>query len=368
MVNIKLVQNYIRGLDTTPYDVSELENSPDFMKYVMMLSKDKRMYEFCSDEVKHNYGFVRGVIDEFSDDFGFVKKVADNYLNSLKLNERESEESDSERIDRIRSMEINFLVSTMEKEANRFTIGAALAYAKEMEKLDLIVKYNGRKFKDELGLGFLLILEQYGSSKIITDFFAERMVNEKFYCSDEDLERFIHRRCRSFNDIKNSGINNFIISTIAGMDTFLANYISANPNLITNLKKDIMGVGVRWDSYMKRLNDYRVNALEKEVFEYLDSSDDFAPIDSALVIKYTAIRLGCEDEFKKRLDYYPLNDDVSLLGKTNDFTLRRALDYAYMVGNELFSVDVIEMKRDDYDEKQDTGEQKAEIIKFPSTR
>lgn len=373
MVNVKLVQNYISGLDTTPYDVSELENSPEFMKYVMMLSKDKRMYEFCSDEVKHDYGFVWGVINDFSDDFEFVKMVAGNYLNSIKLNERESEENDIERIDRIRSMEINFLVSTMEKEANRFTIGAALAYSKEMEKVDLLVEYNKAKFKDKLGLGFLLILEQYGSSKVITDFFAKRMVNREFYCSDidgENLERFIHRRCRSFNDIKNNGINSFIINTIAGMDTFLADYITANPSLVADLKKDIMGVGVRWDSYMKRLNDYRVRVLTNEVVDYLSSSDDFISIDSDLVIKYTAIRLGCEDEFKKRMETYPEDIDVSVLGKTNNLSLHRALDFAYKVCNELFSVDVIEEKRDDYDIKQDSGgqESKAEIIKFPSIR
>lgn len=373
MVNVKLVQNYLNGLDTTPYDVSDLENSPEFMRYVMMISKDKKMYEFCSDEVKHDYGFVRGVISDFSYDFEFVKMVAENYLNSVRVNERESEESDIERINRIRSMEINFFVSTLEEETNRFTIGAALAYSKEMEKVDLMVQYSKAKFKDKIGLGFLLILEQYGSSKVIMDFFAKRMVNREFYCSDidgENLERFIHRRCRSFDEIKNKGINSFIINTISGMDIFLADYITANPNLIADLKKDVMGVGVCWDSYMRRLNDYRVRALTNEVFDYLSSSDDFISIDSDLVLKYTAIRLGREDEFKKRFDDYPEDIDVSGLGRTNNLALHRALDYAYKVGKELFSVDVIEEKRDDYDIKQDTDgqERKAEIIKFPGVK
>lgn len=369
MVNVKLVQNYINGLDTEPYDIGELENTPEFMKYVMKVSRDKKMYAFCSDDVRCDYEFVRSVIADFSSDFEFVKTVAENYLNSLELNERESEENYSEFINRVRSMEINFLISSMKGEPNRFTIGAALAYAKEREKIRLILDYNKDEFHDVLGLGFIFILEQYGTSKVITDFFAKRMINEEFYCSLEDgenLERFIHRRCRSFDEIKNMGINNFIINTISGMDTSLGEYVMTNPKLIEDLKKDIMGVGVRWDGYMERLNDYRVRALVDGVLRYLESSSDIVSADPDALIKYTAVRLGRDDEFKKRLSDYPDKIDASLLNEENDLGLYRAITYTYKLGKELFSVDVIGGERDDYD-LEDTLP-KAEIINFPGVK
>ena len=39
VINLELVHNYINGVDTAPYDISELEDNPSFMKVVLLATK-----------------------------------------------------------------------------------------------------------------------------------------------------------------------------------------------------------------------------------------------------------------------------------------------------------------------------------------
>ena len=79
--NSKLIHDYINGNDIIDYDIEELENDYRFMMKVIDYTKNKNMYNLCSDEVKKNYTFVKFMIEKFKDDVNFIAKVADYYLD-----------------------------------------------------------------------------------------------------------------------------------------------------------------------------------------------------------------------------------------------------------------------------------------------
>lgn len=62
LIDVSLVRKYINGEDLKDISMDELENDPNFMLSVINVSKDIKMYNFCSDEVKCNYDFVKKLI------------------------------------------------------------------------------------------------------------------------------------------------------------------------------------------------------------------------------------------------------------------------------------------------------------------
>ena len=96
------------------------------MLQVMERSKDKNMYDLCSDSVKNDYGFVYEVINLFKDDLEFVCLVADNYIDSL---------SEAEKIHGTSYPEINILMSSLcGKSLNQYSISAAGFYEYERHR------------------------------------------------------------------------------------------------------------------------------------------------------------------------------------------------------------------------------------------
>ena len=382
MMAIDLVERYINGEDVEPYDIVRLEDNEAFMKNVIKVSKDPKMFFMCSERLVTDDEFVYDVLDIFKDDLEKATVIADTYLSKLHPNEIESRETTEEFIDRIKSMQMNIYMASLEQKLSklkgervivqpgngRFTLAAILLFSKEMATIDTILSYNEDK-KDELGEGFLFILDQYGGNKIITDFFAKRMIEEDFQLSGytgngQNIETFIHGRCRSFREIEDIGVNNFIINIASSRDAFLGDYLRANPNLILDVKDAIMRVGKRWDYYMDNLNQYRVTQFEGELADYLESDSNFSDINIDDIIKFTAVRLGKEKEFKKFDSTYPEERDVSQFNKISDINTYKALKYAEMLGRSLFSTDVRDTTLNDYDDMVDKTDTKAEVVKF----
>ena len=188
VINLELVHNYINGLDTAPYDISELEDNPSFMKVVLLATKDPKMYEFCLEKVKTDYDFVISMLENFSNDFEFAKVVAGNYLNSLKVNPLSTDVSEENLSNRMKAMEVNILVDSIKSDINIFSVQARVIAAEEIERARSIAKHNKDKFGNDLGLGFIFILKQYGSSKIITDYLAKCMAGRVFCYGSDDGE------------------------------------------------------------------------------------------------------------------------------------------------------------------------------------
>ena len=63
--NKELIMNYINGNDIGDYDLNELEDDKLFMTKVIEFSNDEKMYNFCSDNLKKNYEFIKYIILKF---------------------------------------------------------------------------------------------------------------------------------------------------------------------------------------------------------------------------------------------------------------------------------------------------------------
>lgn len=342
IVDLKLVRDYIAGEDID-YDVEELENNPRFMLNVLKLSRDPNMYSLCSDNVKSNYGFVLGVIDYFSDiDFDFVKEVAGNYLDSLKLCKREAEETEEEFLNRIRHMEVDILVSSKKEEVNRFTVSRVLMASKEealMERLSNNFKSSGEM--NDFGLGFLWIIDRYASSKIITDFFADRLLRKIFYCSDDDsFEELIHRNCVDPNLVMENGVNNFLLDIIGKKDTYLLAYLQNDTSLLNGIKDELGFVFDNWDRYMTSLNRKRTMLFEDVISSYLAIDDRYSVVSGDALVKYATDTLQLRDVF---LEHDVMYDDTADIGEfdSDDAVVKKSKKFALDFCKALFETNVI---------------------------
>lgn len=344
VISLKQVMDYINGLDVDE-DVEKLENDPNFMLHVLKASRDPKMYSFCSDTVKNDYSFVLNVINYFADiDFSFVKLVAGNYLDSLKIARMESEEDDFQFLNRIRHMEIDMIVSSMKNEVNRFTVSSALAVSKE----DSIINSLQQVGMKDIGLGFILIIDRYASSKIITEFFAKRFLNNIFYRNGNDnFEEFVHRNCKDSNLISKSSATGFILNIIAQYDSCLFSYLQGNNSLLASLKDDLNRVLNNWDNYMLSLNKRRVECFEDMVFDYLSLYDRYAFVSCEALVKYTADSLNLRDVFLEYDSKYDDSIDTSFLDDDNDLVIINAKRFALSSCKKMFEKDVVP-KREEY--------------------
>ena len=313
------------------------------MLNVLRLSRDPNMYSLCSDNVKNNYDFVFGVIDYFSDvDFDFVKKVAGNYLDSLKLCKREVEETEEEFLNRIRHMEIDILVSSKKEEVNRFTVSRVLMASKEealMERMRKGFEKTGEM--DDFGLGFLLIIDRYASSKIITDFFADRLLRKIFYNNENDnFEELIHRNCIDPNHVMENGVNNFLLDIVGKKDTYLLAYLQNDTSLLNGIKNELGFVFDNWDKYMDKLNRKRAMLFEDVISSYLAVDDRYSVVSGDALVKYATDTLQLRDVF---LEHDVMYDDTADITEfdNDDAVVKKSKKFALDFCKALFETNVI---------------------------
>ena len=71
----KLVRDYIMGEDIVGYQIEDLENDVQFMSQVLIMSRDKKMFYFGSEEVQHNSDFLKCAIQTFPKDITFLNEI-----------------------------------------------------------------------------------------------------------------------------------------------------------------------------------------------------------------------------------------------------------------------------------------------------
>lgn len=348
----ELIIDYVYGNDIEDYDIDDLENDYKFMMEVIRYTKDKNMYDLCSDGVKQEYEFVKFMIEMFKDDDNFIISIAHNYLDNIN-------ESD------ITYKEIVVLISNL-TDANKnddailFKVKSQLiSEAEFLEKDVFLENCNDEKLKEKLGLGFLYIMEKYGNSKILMDFFADQFIKQIFYYNDDNytLEEYIHLNVRDKNKIIEPGINNFIINYIEQFDSALAGHVSNNIKLIENLYKNIEQIVNKWDYYMISLNNRREAIIEQEVFQFMDDNKIRVDFSVYKVINYLLNNLG-----------YNSLDDETFLDESNELDLKiykkleegkgfefgeyKLILYLTNLIKELYSKDVVINDLSDYNEPE----------------
>ena len=346
--DLKLVYDYIWGNDIEGYSIDELENNPDFMLLVLEKSKDKRMYDLCSDLVKSSYLFVRGVIDLFKDDLDFLSVVVNNYFDTL---------TDAEKEQGTRYAELNILMSNLYgKVVNEFTIGAAGFYEFERQRAKACINaFEDLTMKEESKEGFIITAVEYEDNPIIVDFVSRRMINSALYNGRFDnLEYLVHRRFKSISDFENYGELRFLQDCINSYDCSLATYVFDQSKaemfdaFFGQALKEASGIKYRWPIYMDRVNSWRINVFQYDMNRYMLENDYFGNLSYQDVASYVAHKLGVKEVFKKYdqefLDNY--DDRKYRILDTNDV---RCLNNGLELANKLFSVDVINDNYDDYD-------------------
>lgn len=355
----KLVFDYVNGNDIYGYNIDDLENNLDFMIDVIKFTKDKKMYELCSDSVKNDYVFVKFMIETFKDDISFVSSLALSYL------EKTDEED-------ITYKEILVMVGDLVGDMdNLLTIRLKREIFATLELCsiqDALSDKNNCDLNKELGMGFIFIIDSYGSSNIIKNYFAKEFIDKIFFTEDITLEEFIHKHFKKFSLLEKQGINTFLINYIEMHDHYLAAHISKHIYLLDDLRQSIIKIGKNWNKYIERINIRRFNILNQEIYKYMDENGLIISFSIHDLLMYIMKNNNLEDLFNK---YNPTEQGLINIATeidANKMNLSELKFFKYVsdLVNELFSEDIINKKEIQNTKKTCNGYSK--ILKFNSNK
>lgn len=356
----KVIFDYVTGNDIEEFNIDELEDDYEFMIEVIKFTNDKRMYDLCSDKVKNNYEFIKFMVETFKKDVDFVASLALNYLNN-------TDEED------ITYKELLVFVSNFIGDNDKLLtlkLKREIFKTIDFSKMELIInEETNPKVKQELGMGFIFIIDSYGGSDILKNYFASEFIEKIFYSENYNLEEFIHNQFKAFDIIKKEGINTFLINYIEKYDHYLAAYISTNINLLNNVRKEIIKIGNNWNKYIENINKRRIDILNQEVCNYVVENHVALSFDIHQLIMYVMKKYYLEDIFNKYDDFQNLLDDEQIYVDSEqvdetkmNFNELKCLKYISDLVIELFEKDAISQKNIEIDKKKYNGYSK--ILKF----
>lgn len=355
--NKKLVFDYVVGNDLDDYEIDELEDNPEFMMEVIKYTKDKKMYNFCSDNVKSNYEFVKFMVELFKEDVEFVTSLVLSYLKTI-------DEDD------ITYKELLVLVSNLKGDSDnllKLKLKREIFKTIDFGRMELTIDEElDPNVKQELGMGFIFVIDNYGNSDILKRFFAEEFISKIFKRDNITLEELIHKTVKKFEDIQNMGINMFLINFIEKYDYYLASYISNHIDLLDELKRKILVIGNNWNKYIERLNIRRFNILNQEISNYIDDNGLILRLNVLELIRYIMKKNNLEELFNQyNLTQQELMDSTTEINE-NKMNLSELKFLKYVSGliNELFAENVINKQAIQSTKKTYSGYSK--ILKFNS--
>lgn len=288
----KTVLDYINGEDIPEFDIDSLEDDAAFMIDVIAVSKDKEMYNLCSDRVKNNFDFVRFCIERFYKDEDFITQVADTYLDNCE--------------DEINRLEILILICKYLKNENHpsyVKYHLLLTVATQNEEVEIekikIVSEDDPRILAEIGeTGFIATFDKYNCSPIITSYFAEKVIERLLCPEDATFEYFIHCRFASADKLAQTNIRSYLISYFSAYDAMLASYISQHIDLLTPYISEIPRIINRWDTYARTIELNKMNALFESIQNYMDTEPKCSYTED-MMLYFVAQELGIEDYILK---------------------------------------------------------------------
>lgn len=311
------VRDVLAYIDGTIEESLELENDPIFMQKVLFTSHDINMYNFCSDEVKHNYSFIKFLLDCFKNDLKFLFDVVINFTNCEKINK-------IERFDVLVRYD-NLLDKAIKKEDDQ-----ELRYLSLFIKLKLQVNYDcmmalieqakksvedNEELKEHLGNGFLLVYDKYSGYKYIVDFFAKRMISDIICGSQSNSYEVVLKRFKSFGELIDYGYHNYIIDYISKYDGTLSNYVSSNIELLDKYNGDFEVLKLNWQRYSSRHERVVYEFILERVSNYMEYDGANCSYDTTQVLYYNARKLGILDKVmyydSLNSEFYDVDDDTT---------------------------------------------------------
>ena len=256
--DLSLVRKYIEGEDLGEVDIEELENDPEFMLSVIIESNDFKMYQFCSLDVKRNYDFVKGIIDKYRiSNPDFVSEVAYQFICLTD--------------DRTRAFEVGiFLNYNMACDsADGFNYFIMAKEAVDMSIIEACKSKQGEEqFKEEFKSGFIILLEQYESNEIITNYYARKFMHNIFEENDIDLTLLLHFDFRTKEEVSLVNPNEYVINIINSYDPYLADYLREHQELLVDISFD--EIISKWDEYNEKDKIERVYSAVEMSERYLN--------------------------------------------------------------------------------------------------
>ena len=339
--------DYITGADIE--NVLELEDNYMFMLDVLKYSKDKKMYDFCSLNVKLNYEFVRGLISIFPTDYEFLDMAVSKYISN-KLDFIDSIDSEFTNIDVIHSQELIVLMSNMfsnTDDINKYMLKSLAIFECVYTKLQIAIKQARESYTfSNLGYGFGIIEEDYKDSKVMIDFMAKNMLRRILITEDLSFKNLIYKYYQKC--IKKQGVFRFICSYVSAYDTDLSDYMVCN----SEIAKEYIDAGKKyvanWDNYQSSLNERRIPLFYQEIIKVISkysSYKEFA-LNYIDVEMYIINKLGLNK-------IIPIDEDLEytdLRRKKITNIERKCLNELCEYTRKLFSEGIIESKNDDYDD------------------
>ena len=309
--SISLVLDYINGQDIEDYDVTELENDMEFMKLVFDVCDDKKMYIYVGDNLKKNIDFIKYLIRKFNKDIDFCLMVGREYINCASKNDGLE----------IKIILCNYFKKTMADEIINYGISLDALYLRERLECELYKeKTINLDDKDFIGLGFSLILDEYGNNVVIKEYFAKKMLNEIFAFSELEFEVKLHKMFKNVQELEKMGINNFLINYIYEYDGFLAGYMVANIDLLSDIKKKVVKLISRWTKYELAKDRELIEIILDEVDKFCNDNLFFTGYELA-IFNYIVEKFKLKDKFLKcniDLAYYDyafngIIDDIKMI-------------------------------------------------------
>ena len=328
----KLILDYISGNDIDNYNIEELEDDYQFMMEVIKQTKDKRLYNLCSEKVQNNYIFVRFLIETFKKDISFITEVAEKYLS--KVNKED-----------ITYKELVIILSNISNSDydNPLECYKAAAFASYLSTVVTIKKvFDERKIED-LGCGFILIQEEYKNSPIIIEDMAKRMIFDIFHNTEDNvtLEEIIHINYKDKKILEKQGVVNFIINHITAIDESLGRYISIHIELIKPIQEDITRILNNWDNYMNRLNERRVYIVYCELREYNKRNEDEFYFSSYQVFDEVVIEQKLDKVFQLSLRTTAEIELEESLDKTSSLKRKKLKNNISQLIKDIFKYDYL---------------------------
>ena len=294
--NTKLIYDYINGEFIAEEVLNELENNRGFMREVIKLTSDKRMYDFCSDDLKKDYSFGKFLIFKFNDDISFIDRVATNIL-SANINDRDRNE-------------LCIIMSNLTKGKNsncflKYSLMVTAIYNATRVDIEIFKsKENDDRLRGKYGMGFLFMHNNLSGSDITLNYYATNLVNDLFRENNIDLISLIHSRFSSFDKLENYGIKRYLIDDVIRLyDSSLADYLSIHTDLVKDLYDVVSSMKDTYDDYNSIMEKKFYNNLIDKVYDYVSNNCESYSNIGFDYIFYVGMELGINDKLKKYSKY-----------------------------------------------------------------
>lgn len=302
----KLIYDYIMGNDID--NVDELENDCEFMKEVIELSNDKKMYDILDDNFKGNFELIKFLIFKFKDDEEFCKKIA------LKFDELSNNDDDIFEIDIIISNLFGLKRNIENVDDIKNCINAQAYYSACKLEFDLELFRMSKELEEFYQTGFIYFKELYKDRLIIIDYFAKNIINDLILEDEKfNLEEYIHTLYKSKEDIQIVGINNIILNYIKGLDTNLYEYAQLHIDVLEDVRKAIMKIENRFNTYNEYKNKQVIEWITEYLLNYIKDSGLSLITSGCRLIEFIANDLNIPElKEDKDDDYYAFYDEYEI--------------------------------------------------------